>query len=407
MASGFAFDSPHDAVATLIESLSPVDERSTPLRDAFGMVLSRPIITDRDSPPHDVSAMDGYAVRASAIETLPRSLAVVDEVPIGQPAPPMPADGCLKIGTGACVPTACDGVIPREQVEESPTQITLPTTLAFRPGQHIRRQGENMKQGQVVVKPGAPITAPIASSLAAFGYDSVWAHRPVRVAVIATGNELLGVDATPKPWQIRDSNTSTLLAGLSNDARIEVVVCGSVEDTRENVRDALRGAAEQADLIVTTGGVSMGDHDYLKPALIDAGGEVVYHRLPIRPGKPSLGGWLVSETNQQRRVPVVALPGNPVAVSVGLVLFVAPVVRSLAGQQKTIINRPTCTVANPLGKTLSLWRYLPARLIGEGQAELIATKGSGDLASAALADGYIEMPPDAQGTGPWVFYDAT
>ena len=115
----FAFDSPHDAIAKLLAGLVPVEARSVPLHDASGMVLSQPIVADRDSPPHDVSAMDGYAVRHDAIADLPTTLAVVGEAAIGQPPPPMPDQGCLKISTGACVPSGCDGVIPREQVEES------------------------------------------------------------------------------------------------------------------------------------------------------------------------------------------------------------------------------------------------------------------------------------------------
>ena len=404
-ASPFAFASPQVALRELIAELSCVDEERVSLDAAMGRVLSRPIKADRDSPPHDVSAMDGYAVRSSDIAN-GDTLDVVDEIAIGQPPPAMPVDGCLKISTGACVPEGCDGIIPREQVDERPAQITLLTDTPFVVSQHIRRRGENQQSGEQVVPKGAVVTPPAAGALAAFGYAEVWVYRPVRVAILTTGNELQSVASTPEPWQIRDSNSSTLHAGFANRPWIEIVTVEHVMDDRAALADTLRSVAGRADLIVTTGGVSMGDHDYLKPALMYAGGQVVYHKLPIRPGKPSLGGLIPGPTSPKRSVALVALPGNPVAVAVGIPLFVGPVARALGGFTDPQTPRGKVLINNPPKPKPGLWRYLPTRLTEGGVAELLTTKGSGDLAGAALADGYIELPPGCEGPGPWVFYDA-
>ena len=405
--TGFAFDSPHAAIGALLNQLRPVDETRLDLHAAIGRVLSEPATADRDSPPSDVSAMDGYAVRTEQAAASGTTLDVHQEVLIGRPAPALPDDGCLKISTGACIPAGCEGVIPREQVEELAGRIVIPAGLSFKTGQHIRRGGENARAGDTVVPAGSVITPTVAAALAALGHARVPAYRPPAVRIFTTGNELLPIDSKPEPWQIRDSNGVTLFAGLQNRPWIEVAEPEHLGDDRASIGDALRDAAANTDLIITTGGVSMGDHDYLKPALLDIGGRVIYHKLPVRPGKPGLAGLLPGGGPSGRVVPVVALPGNPVAVSVGLPLFIAPVARALAGFACPLPPRPCVRVANPPTKPLGLWRYLPARLIQDGEVETLSTRGSGDLAGAALAEGFVEFPPGETGPGPWVFYDVT
>ena len=350
--------------------------------------------------------MDGYAVRSDQVQP-GASIELVGEIAIGQPAPAMPSHGCFKIGTGACVPAECSGIIPREQVDETRNPITLQDDLTFKPGQHIRRQGENAQQGSQVAAEGTTVTPPVASALAAFGQAVAPVFKQVRVAVLTTGDELLTVSASPEPWQIRDSNGETLSNALSCSPWITIVQAEQIKDDPDKLAAALQAASKQADLIITTGGVSMGDHDYLKPALLQAGGKVVYHKLPVRPGKPSLGGLIPGGLAEERVVPLVALPGNPVAVAVGVPLLIGPIARKLAGMNQPLQHRHMVRLNNPPQKTLPLWRYLPVRLSERGQAEMLSTKGSGDLAGAALADGYVEIPPNSKGPGPWAFYDVT
>lgn len=401
--TGFAYTSPHDAIESLLARLGTVEDEQIDLAVSAGRVLSQPIVADRDSPPSDVSAMDGYAMRSREIKPL-ATIELLGEIEIGQPAPTMPKTGCFKIGTGACVPEDCDGIIPRELTEESNNSITLKDGLKFLPGQHIRRRGENTREHSVIASLGAMITPPVASALAAFGYANVSVYKKVRVAVLTTGDELQPVESKPEPWQIRDSNATTLCNTLISTPWIEVTLVDHVTDNSDVLSVALRAAAENADVVVTTGGVSMGDRDYLKPALVQASGEVIYHKLPIRPGKPSLGG-VLSKVDPNRPVPVVSLPGNPVAVMAGIPLFIAPVTRKLAGMPQPLPHRPKVQLINPPATKLALWRYLPTRWVQHGSAELVTTMGSGDLAKAALAEGYAEIPPNAKGTGPWVFYD--
>ncbi|MEM9346075.1 MAG: molybdopterin molybdotransferase MoeA [Planctomycetota bacterium] len=402
---GFAYTSPHAAIEALASRLGAVGQEQIDLAESAGRVLSQPIYTDRDSPPSDVSAMDGYAVRSGDAEPL-ATIEVLGEIAIGQPAPAMPRRGCFKIGTGACVPEACDGVIPRELVIESEKSITLNDGLQFSPGQHIRRRGENTRRDSLIANPGTLITPPVASALAAFGHTSISVYRRILVALLTTGDELQPVSSKPEPWQIRDSNSATLCNALAYTPWIDIALVDHVADDQGVLVDALQAATNNADLVVTTGGVSMGDRDYLKPALLQAGGEVIYHKLPIRPGKPSLGGVLPNGQNNDFPVPVIALPGNPVAVAVGIPLFIAPLARQLAGISPPFSRRPRVQLIKPPSKTLRLWRYLPVRWVEDGCIELITTMGSGDLAGAALAEGYAEIPPEAAGTGPWVFYDA-
>jgi len=404
--TSFTYTCPQDAVQAFIAKLKPVDEVQVPLERASGLILSRSVGADRDSPPHDVSAMDGYAIRMDQIDATGTVLEVIDEIAIGQPAKPMPRTGCLKISTGACVPGGCDGIVPREKVDEKQGRIVIPAGLSFKQGQHIRRRGENIRRGSAVLTQGTPITGPAASALAAFGHKHVWVHRPVRVALLTTGNELMPVDSNPAEWQIRDSNSAALQTGLSAVPWIAMTSIQRISDDLDAISDALATQAQVADLIITTGGVSMGDHDYLRPALINRGGQVIYHKLPIRPGKPSLGG-LIRNNTDACDVPVLALPGNPVAVVVGLSLFVSPVARALAGHRQSVAVRPRVEIINPPVSSLNLWHYLPAKLIEPGRAEVIKTLGSGDLVGAATADGFVEIPPGAQGRGPWLFYDAT
>lgn len=404
-ATGFAFESAHDAIEVLLSRVVAVEQERVGLQDAAGRVLGQPIHADRDSPPSDVSAMDGYAVRADQVKP-GEMIGLLGEIAIGQPAPIMPSEGCLKIGTGACVPTGCDGIIARELVDESNETITLHHDLTFEPGQHIRRQGENTRRDHQIATAGTAITPPLAAALAAFGQASVQVFRPVRVAILTTGDELHPVASSPDPWQIRDSNGTTLNNALAPLPWVDVVLNQHVTDDQEALTAVMQSAATEADLIITTGGVSMGDRDCLKPALLQAGGEVVYHKLPIRPGKPSLGGLISASKASNQLVPIAALPGNPVAVTVGVPLFVGPIARKLAGMKGPTPPRPVARLNNPPKKRLSLWRYLPVRWRGDGEVDMLATQGSGDLAGAALAEGYIEVPPDEEGSGPWAFYEA-
>lgn len=398
-ATGFAFDSPHTAVDALTQRLSPITTEMIPLARAAGRVLAQAIHADRDSPPHDVSAMDGYAVRLSDLDTVDALLPIAGEVRIGTPAPALPIGQCLQIDTGACVPIGADAIIPREQTHVIDGKLRYTGQAPIAQGQHIRVHGENTRAGQPVLQPGRAITPAITAALAAFGIDPVPVYRKVRVSVLTTGDELLPVASTPQPWQIRDSNGPTLHTGLAILPWVELVSVSHTADDPAALKQTLSDAAASSDLVLTTGGVSMGQHDYIRPSVEAIGGAVVYHKLPMRPGKPNLGAVL------PEGVALLGLPGNPMAVSVGLSVIVGPVLRHLAGFARAMSNRPTVTLDASPAKTLPLWRYLPVRMTGHGRAALLPNRGSGDLAQAAMADGLIEIPPGEAAAGPWPLYD--
>lgn len=390
------FDSPAAAVAALAALLSPVGTERVTLAGAAGRVLAEEVRADRPSPAADVSAMDGYAVRLASL--VPGRHRVAGEIAIGRQPPAWPTEGVLRIVTGAPVPEGAYAVVKREDVEEHGDAISLPgaAIVGLNPGSNIRRRGENCREGDVVVPAGREIDAPAAGALASFGYPTPLVFRQVKVGVLVTGDEVIEASASPSPWQIRDSNGAAVAAILGRAAWLDVVAAGRAADEPGILREAVSRLAS-CDAIVMTGGVSMGPKDFVPGVLADLGAKVVFHRIPQRPGKPVLGAVLPGGR------PVLALPGNPVSVMVTARRMAAPILARLAGLSR---GDPPALVrlANADRKRLHLWWHRPVRITEPGVAELVAGMGSGDVASAAASDGFVEIPPEQAGEGPWPYY---
>jgi len=391
----FAFDSPAQAVDALLARVEPLDTQHIALAGASGRVLAQPLQADRPSPACDVSAMDGYAVREVQPDIV---LPVVGEVAIGQAPPAMPRDAALRIFTGGPVPAGCHAVIPREQVEEQPDTICILADLTIKPGQHIRRRGENGQAGQTIVEQGTAITPAVAAALAACGVAEPRVHRCVRLAAIVTGNELHDVTDQVEPWQLRDSNGPTLTAMFAPLPWVDWRGIDRAADDRDQLRQVVSAALDGCDALILTGGVSMGDYDFVPEILAELGCEIIFHKLPIRPGKPALGA--VGPQGQA----VLGLPGNPVSVMTTAKRLALPVLRHRAGFAQADAPAARVTLVNPDDKQLALHWSRPVRLVGDGQAERIATRGSGDIISAARSDGFVEIPANQTGPGPWPFY---
>jgi len=392
----FAFASPVEAIRAMTGRLKRVGVEPVALTEASGRVLGEPVVADRPSPACDVSAMDGYAVRLSDLEA--RQLPVAGEVAIGQPSPDMPSGAVLRIFTGGPVPGGCDAVIPREQVDEQPDSIRLPADIKVEPGRHIRRCGENGRAGETIVDAGTPITPAIAAALAACGVAEPSVHRRVRIAAIVTGNEVHDVAAEVEPWQLRDSNGPALAAMFARRPWVEWRGVGHAGDDRDRLRETIAAALADADAVLLTGGVSMGDYDFVPAILAELGCDTVFHKLPIRPGKPALAA--VGPRGQA----VWGLPGNPVSVMTTARRLALPTLRHRAGVRRADPAVASVTIVNPDDKQLALhWSRL-VRLVANGQAELIATRGSGDIISAARGDGFVEIPANRTGPGPWPFH---
>ena len=378
-------------IANLAQRLSPVSVVSVGLSEAAGRVLGQTIKADRDSPPTDVSSVDGYAVRLGDVTGGP--MPVADEVVTGQAPPPLSDGSAVRVFTGGAVPAGAEAVVRRELCHELTDKVRIaPDCVDLKAEANIRRQGENILAGQAVLEPGKLITAAQVSTMAAFGLERVSVHRPVRVAMMVTGDELRQAGQAVEATTIRDSNGPTISAMLSGLPWIKVVAIKQVKDDRSALRTHLGEALSQTDALITSGGVSMGDHDHVPDVLEDLGAMLAYHGLPIRPGRPMLGA--VGSSGQL----ILGLPGNPVSVITTLRRFGIDLLYRLAGGVDQPYAPTIVRVTNPATQVSDLCWYRPVRLHDHSEAELLSWKGSGDLSALARSDGFIEHPADQPGS---------
>lgn len=369
---------------TLLARVAPVAAERVPLSACAGRALAEDVRADRDSPACDVSAVDGYAVRLADLGAGP--LPVAFEVPAGAPAPALPAGACARVMTGAPVPAGAEALVPREKTDERDrARIGFP--LAPKAGDNIRRQGENLRAGAAALAAGREITPAAAGTLSVFGVAAAPVFRRLRVAVLVTGDEVLQAGDAARPHQVRDANGPALHALLSPRPWIEGVDIRFVKDEPGVLRAAVDAALAQADALVLTGGVSAGDLDFVPRVLAEAGCEILFHKLAIRPGKPLLGA--VTKDGK----PVFGLPGNPVAVMTCGRRFALPALRRRAGFSEATPGVTCVDVVGTDAKTLDLTWFRPVKLVGGGQAQLVPSQGSGDPAGAARGDGFVEVQP--------------
>jgi molybdenum cofactor synthesis domain-containing protein len=249
----------------------------------------------------------------------------------------------------------------------------------------------------VVAERGRVIDAGVVGAMASFGLSEASVFRRVRVRIITTGDEVRGVGERCEAWQLRDSNGPALHALLSARAWIDSEPAQRVIDDPGAIAEAVRQGVQGADAVILTGGVSMGDRDFVPRVVRELGGRVVFHKLPQRPGRPMLAAVMPSG------VPVLGLPGNPVSVMVTARRIGVPVLASLVGlhQHAGGVRR---ALVEPDGASIDLWWHRLARERADGGLELVGLKGSGDLAAAAHCSGFVEVPPGGSGAGPWSYF---
>jgi molybdopterin molybdotransferase len=360
-------------------------------------VLARAVVARLDVPPARNSAMDGYAVRAADARPGAR-LHVVGTAAAGHPWSGEIAPGeCIRILTGAVAPASADAVLMQEDVEIDGDSI-LPT-VAARLGDHIRERGEDTRTGQEILHAGRRLTAADIALLASQGIPEVEVHRRVRVSFFTTGDELVPIDQPLGPGQIHDSNRYALQALLQRYP-VDVTDLGVIEDREEIVRETLQRAAEESDLILTTGGVSVGDADYVARVL-QTQGEVNFWKIRMKPGRPlafgRFGGALF-----------LGLPGNPVSSMATFSLFVRPALLSLAGTESSPPWSFSARLAEDLKKTPGRTDYqrgiLTREADGSWSVRSTGGQGSHQLRSMSVANAYIVLPQDAGDTaaGEWV-----
>lgn len=380
-------------IEQILSQLSaPQEQVSVALEQALGQIVAQDILSPVNVPQHTNSAMDGYAIRGDDLDR--DHYQVIGQVMAGhcfdQPLEPGQA---VRIMTGAPVPQHADTVIMREQASQTGDIVTFNRTMgAIRQGQNVRQAGEDLALGQVAVAAGTKITAPELGMIASLGLDTVSIRPPLKVAIFSTGDEVQAPGEAQKPNCIYDSNRYTLTAMLKK-AGCEVVDMGIIEDSEETLTSTLLQAAEQADMILSSGGVSVGDADYIKTVLSQLGA-INFWRINMRPGRPLAFG-------QIQGIPFFGLPGNPVAVMVTFLQFVEPALRKMQGMtdwQPTVFN---AIAEQPLRSRPGRTEYSRGFYSIDANGRLVVRstgkQGSGILRSMSEANCLIEILPEQPG----------
>jgi len=366
----------------------PTDQVSLP--HALGRVLAQDIVADSDLPPFDRSQMDGYAVRAVDAQAAPVRLRIVGESAAGRGWHNQLEEGqAVRIMTGAPVPEGADSVQQVELAHELKDGTVVELLENVEAGKSIVRRGAEIQAGETVLTAGTMINAAMMAVLAAFGYANVNVFRRPRVAVLATGTELVSVDQKPGQDQIRDSNNYSIAAYAE-------LAGGVVErqpltgDETSLLKNQIAKAAESCDLIVTSGGVSVGVYDLTKAALRELDAELFFERVALRPGKPTVFARLPNGTL------AFGLPGNPVSVAVTFNLFARTSLLAMQGATEPALKRETAVLARKVKGNADRESYLPVQLTTNDDGELIAFPlkwgGSSDFVAFALTTALAIVP---------------
>jgi molybdopterin molybdotransferase len=377
-----------EALELVFDGLAPLSAERVPLAEAAGRVAAEPIGAAVDLPPFDRSAMDGYAVRAA--DTAPGvPLRLVGGVAAGEVAAATLEPGtAARVSTGAAIPPGADAILQSELADERDGQVAPSRALA--PGTHVRRRGEDLHAGAVLAPAGAVLTLPRISALASAGVGEVTVHRRPRLHLIVTGSELLPLGAPPEPGRIHESN-GLMVSLLAADAGAELVDHGVVGDDRDATRAAVE-AGLAGDVLVVSGGVSVGPHDHVKPAFEDCGVEEVFWRVRIKPGKPMWFG-------RRGETLVFGLPGNPLSTIVCFCVFIEPALRRLAGERDARPRLEPGRLTTPARADDGRTTYLTAALRpgADGVLEATPTERQGSHMTGALgeSDGFAIAPEEA------------
>jgi molybdopterin molybdotransferase len=362
----------HEALELMLPSFCPLPAQPVPLAEALGRVLASDAVAHFDLPEFDNSAMDGYALRAADATAVGCRLPVHGEARAGAPPPaPLPPGHAMRIFTGAPLPAGADSVVMQEdtvRAADGSVQLqALPRT-----GAHVRPQASDLRHGSVALRAGTALGPGELGLLASQDYGSVSVFRAPRVAILCTGDELRELGEPPRPGSLINSNAHALRAAVQQ--------CGAVPWVLPRAPDVL----------LTVGGVSVGDYDLVGRALLDAGAQVAFHRVAMKPGKPlmfaSAGG-----------VPIVGLPGNPVSALLGFEVFVRPALRRMQGHVALFPQRFTVELQTRYEHKVGRTELARASLARDGErwvARLHARQGSGSVPSMACVDAVLVLPAE-------------
>jgi molybdopterin molybdotransferase len=373
-----------EAISIIKRETSSLETESVDLSNVCGRILAENIFADSDLPPFDRSQMDGFAVKSVDVQNVPAKLKIVGESVAGKRW-----DGELKSGetvrimTGAALPIGADSVQKVEVTKELNgfIEILEPTKI----GQFYVEKSSEITKGEKVFNLGEIVSEKMIASLASFGYASVKvAKRPI-ISILATGSELVAVHETPKRDEIRDSNSIMLKSFAEKYAEIKTVLL--IKDDLESIKSAIRNS--QSAIIILTGGVSMGDYDFTKPALMALGAEIFFDKVCLKPGKPCVFAKLGNQL-------IFGLPGNPVSVAVTYNLFVRTAILQMQNATQTNLKQGFAVISDKLKGAFERDSYLPATLETNENGQVIATplrfKGSSDFVGFARTECLIFVP---------------
>jgi molybdopterin molybdotransferase len=363
-----------EARAQVLAAVRPLPSEDVAVQDALGRVLAEDVVAQRDVPSFANSAMDGFAVRSGPAG---RALRIVGESRAGAPAAVAVGEGeAVSISTGAAMPDGADAVLQIERVTVDGGRVTLDDEVD--PARNVRPAGDDVRAGQTVLPEGTRMGAAEIGIAVVSGRGSVACARRPRVVVLATGDELVAPGGPLGPGQLHNSNAATL-AALATQAGAHVLRTGVVADTEEETRAAIAGALEEADVLVLSGGVSVGPHDHVKPALEALGVEEVFWRVALRPGRPT---WFGTRDDTL----VFGLPGNPVSAMVTFMLFARPALGAMQGaphQPERIVARLAEAIPRHPDRDEAVRVSLR-----DGLATPTGPQGSHQLSSMLGADGF-------------------
>lgn len=377
-----------EATEIVIANCPRLPAEEVPLITALGRILAEEIVADTDLPPFDRSQMDGYAVRAVDTQTVPAKLQIVGESAAGRGWHlQMNSGQAVRIMTGAPVPSGADAVQQVEKTREVDGSVEILEQVSE--GRSIVKRGEEIERGEMVLQSGEEITAAAVAVLASFGYAQVKVARKPRVSILATGSELVSVHQKPGQDQIRDSNNYSI-AAYSQLAGGTIARQTLSNDNPDILRSTIAATSEEADVIITSGGVSVGAYDFTKTVLRELGAEIFFERLALRPGKPTVFARLPNDTL------VFGLPGNPVSVSVTFNLFARTALLAMQGAKQVLLDEETGTLVNRVKGTMDRESYLPAKIRTDQNAGLLVETlkwgGSSDFVGFARATALVVVP---------------
>lgn len=374
-----------EALKFVLTRIQPVDTEFISIAESFGRVLAQDVTSQIAMPPFARSPLDGYAYHANEIDPRPLILNVVSEIPAGTFSNQVIRMGeAAKIFTGAPIPPGANCVVRMEDTESNGNQVAISRPVL--PGSNIVHKGEEIQEGDILLRQGFYLTPPAVGLLAAVGLAQVNVYRRPRVGLLSTGSELMDVGQPLNPGKIYNSNSYTL-RGMLKEAGCEISVIPIVSDQMEDTLEALESVSN-ADVIISTGGASVGDYDIMRHALAEFGCEMLFWKLNLKPGTPASVG-------QKGKQLFFSLSGNPAAAMVTFDLLVRPVLRKIAGRSIPEEKQFLVKMASGFGKTGSQRRFLRAQAVfenGEILADLTAAQGSGILRSMIGSHLLVDVP---------------